>query len=141
MIEIEQVLIIKNHVWEDTINVIFTSDIKKSIEEQCERLSIPSKRYVKGLKHTDGVVCNVHEGDYRGTWVLFNFQHCNEGIIVHECSHITFGLLDKREIYLNERTQEVYAYTQQWLFNQINNFYKELKSEQAREQLKEVKED
>jgi hypothetical protein len=137
----EEVLIITDHVWEDTINVVFTDDIKRSITEQCGRLNIPSKRYTKGLKHTDGVVCNVKEKNYRGTWVLFNFKHCNEGIILHECNHVTFGLLDKRKIYLNERTQEVYVYTQQWLFNQINKFYKHLKSEQATEQLKEVKED
>lgn len=129
----EEVFIIKNHIWEDTINVIFTDDIKISIKEQCERLNFSPKRYIKGLKHTDAVVCNVKEETYRGTWVLFNFKHCNEGIIVHECSHVTFGLLDKRGIYLGERTQEVFAYTEQWLFNQINSFYQELKAKQVKE--------
>lgn len=41
------------------------------------------------------------------------------GLVAHECFHAVHTLLKSREIPLIEETEELYAYSIEWLFNQI----------------------
>lgn len=41
------------------------------------------------------------------------------GLVAHECFHAVHLLLKSREIPLCEETEELYAYSIEWLFNQI----------------------
>lgn len=107
--------------YEDNINVIFTDDIKRSITDQCKRLKINPKPYLP--IGAGAVVCQVKEKNYRGTWCLFDVNKYNPGIVVHETVHLSYNILNPRGLKLNNHTEEAFAYLQQFIFNQITDFY------------------
>ena len=121
----ENVLVISDHIFAEAVNVVFTDNINESIKLQSEYHKIDPKPYLTS-PNTSGVVCHVYEQDYRATWVLFDINKVDEGVIVHEVIHIVFNILTIREINHVLETDEVFAYTTQWFFNKIFDFWNEI---------------
>jgi hypothetical protein len=118
-----------DHAFQDAVNVIFTDDIDESIKQQCSRLKIDTDNLVGGIP-SSACVCFVDKISTSGkkilaTWALFDVNKINDGVIVHECIHLSFYMLDRRGLKHVEETDEAYAYTTQWLFNKIKGFHKE----------------
>lgn len=44
---------------------------------------------------------------------------CSFGTVTHECLHATYHVMRHMDIELNETSEEVFAYYQMWLVNQI----------------------
>ena len=64
----------------------------------------------------------MNEGDYRANWLVFHIN-CNHGLIAHECLHMVVNILESKGIEFNQHTEEVYAYTLQWLFDEVSELF------------------
>ena len=117
-----------DHVYQDMVSVVFTDDIDESIKDQCARLKISDKKLL-GNNTAAACVCYVNEVSKAGkkvsaTWALFDVRKINNGIIVHECVHLAFQMLNDRGLKHKSSTDEAYAYLTQWLYNKISGFHK-----------------
>jgi len=125
---IEEVFVISGHIFQDVISIIFTSNINDSITWQCKHKKISPAKFIADKDKINAIVCYVDDGDLQETWVLFDINKINTGIIVHEVTHVVHDILSKRDIKLSHKTEEVFAYTNEWFFNKINDFWTELKA-------------
>jgi hypothetical protein len=119
----EKILIISDHIWEDVINVILTDDINATIKHNAEVNNFNPDKYL--TDHADAVCLDIEEPGFNSCALIFDISKINVGRIVHETNHLTYNILDKRDVPLNDETMEVYAYTQTWLFNKVYDFWVE----------------
>ena len=129
--KVEEVFVITDHIFEDAISVIFTDNINESVEWQCKHWGINPVKYIIKDGESHAAVFYVKEPELRATWVIFDINNIDTGIIVHEIFHLVQDLLYKRDIKLSRATGEVFAYTNQWFFNKINNFWNEVKADKS----------
>ena len=113
-------------VWQDEYIIIFSTDIKASAEKRVAQLGLSRE-----LPNNDDTGCfiDIREANDEAGIILFNLETTDEGFIVHESFHIVLKILKWRNITLNAKTEEVYAYTLQWLFNEVKNFHQQALSE------------
>lgn len=129
---IEEVFYIKDHVYQDTVSVIFTDNLNKAIKQQCKMRGFSPKRYLVD-DDTGAVVEYVKEKNYTASWVLFDINKYKESTVVHECLHLAHHLLEPRGLKLKDSTSEAYAYLIEFLFTKITGFYEEMIDKFAKE--------
>lgn len=122
----EEIYIINDHIFEDIISVIFTDDINETIKHNAKVNNFEPGKYL--VDHADAVCLDIEEPGFNSLALIFDIAKINAGRIVHETNHLTYNMLDKRDMPLNDETMEVYAYTQTWLFNKVHNFWIDFKN-------------
>lgn len=71
---------------------------------------------VEDNERSRGVVLSVGKGQPKLLWL---HETAWAGTIAHEVFHAVYLVLNEKETPLNDTTEEVYAYSIQWLFNRI----------------------
>lgn len=118
----------KDHIFQDFVSVVFTDNIDESVTGQFKRLGLTLADKFKDGDTGAACVWTINELNKSNkrvyaTWMLFDVNKINPGIIVHESVHLCLELLLKRGIKHKPSTDEVYAYTTQWVFNKVSVFY------------------
>lgn len=116
----------KCDVWQDTIHIIISEDIKNALADTLRKHQISEKTILEEYtpcERTDVFVVTVKEPELYSRFVVLR-PSTEVSSIVHESEHLTHDILSYRGIKHCDETDEVYAYTQQFIFNNIYNEFK-----------------
>lgn len=117
---IEYVEFIDLDIFQDKISVVFTDSPIESIQNQVDVNKLNLNQYGWSKKGDAGAaVFSIEESHYRAIWVVFDIDEYREDIVVHECMHLCTAIVYARGIEYSPATDEVYAYTIQYLYEQI----------------------
>jgi|SRR6478736_3114759 len=107
----------------DVYNVVFTNDIQSTVRYQCDRCKIPSKKFLPG---NNCLGCFINTGDKYGRrmWILLDIEKVSERVIVHECFHAIYYLLDTKGVKLKPSSEETFAYLLDSLYTRVRRVMK-----------------
>lgn len=113
--------------FEDKVGVVFTRDIKKSLEQRLKRYKINESSDQGESSEALFYSCRGVEKTKVEMWLFYNVMSISPGMAGHETLHATCNILRHRSINLSEETEEVYTYVQQFLTDKVTVLFQKAK--------------
>jgi hypothetical protein len=117
--------LIRTHIWQDDLLVIFTTDIKQSIVNRIKRYKL-KETPPDEAENAAALFVNVRSTEKlnQAGWLIFNMNLIDEGTIAHECFHAASNILRHRGFQLAMENEEAFTYTQEYLINEVRRHSK-----------------
>ena len=106
----------------DTVNIAISHNIRKLIKSELKEQGASDELINDVLpdKNTDGVSISIDEEGIRMFFVAIALD-ADLSVLIHESLHIISNVLCMKGIYFSKQTEEIYAYFQQWFFDEFIN--------------------
>ncbi len=106
----------------DKVNIAISHNIRKLIKSELKEQGASDELINDVLpdKNTDGVSISIDEEGIRMFFVAIALD-ADLSVLIHESLHIISNVLCMKGIYFSKQTEEIYAYFQQWFFDEFIN--------------------
>ncbi|HUV00444.1 MAG TPA: hypothetical protein VMW32_05745 [Bacteroidales bacterium] len=102
----------------DVINIAVVDDINRFVRFQLERHGA-SEELIKEIlpeRLTDGLCIDIEDEEGINMLAMIIDYKADFSVLIHEVEHIVFLLLSRKNFKHSGKTDELYAYYQQWFF-------------------------